>query len=72
MTSQEAYLNDSVGNFRTGDDGVSGHHTIGVFFTDLRDQKGTHTSTGTSTKGVGDLESYRYILSLALHINIVA
>ena len=57
MTSQEAYLNDSVGNFRTGDDGVSGHHTIGVLLTDLRDEEGTHSSTGSTTERVGDLEA---------------
>lgn len=49
-----------------GDDGEGTHHSVGVFFPDLRDQKCTHTSTGTTTKRVGDLETLETIGSLGL------
>ena len=52
-------LNDGVGDLRRGDNGESGHHTIRVFFPNLRDQEGTHACTGTTTERVGDLEAYR-------------
>ena len=34
---------------------------VRIFFTDLGDQESTHTSTGTSTKGVGDLETLQAV-----------
>ena len=52
-----AYLDDRVGHLGTRHDGVGGHHTIGVLLTDLRDEKGTHSSTGSTTERVGDLEA---------------
>ena len=51
------YLDDSVRHFRTRDDRVCAHHSVGVLLTDLGDQEGTHTRTGTTTKGVCDLET---------------
>ena len=51
------HLNDCVRDLRTGHDRVGSHHTIGVLLTDLRDEEGTHTSTGTTTERVGDLEA---------------
>ena len=50
-------LDDGIGNLRRGDDRESGHHTVGVFFPDLRDEEGTHTGTGTTTQRVGNLEA---------------
>jgi hypothetical protein len=49
-----------------GDDGESTHHSVGVFLPDLGDQKCTHTSTGTTTKRVGDLETLKTVGSLGL------
>ena len=34
---------------------------IRIFFTDLGDQKSTHTSTSTSTEGVGNLETLQAV-----------
>lgn len=34
---------------------------VRVFFTDLGDQESTHTGTGTSTEGVGDLETLQTV-----------
>ena len=53
----ETNLDDRVGYFGTRYDRVGGHHTIGVFFPNLRDQEGTHARTGTTTQRVGDLEA---------------
>lgn len=52
-----AYLDDSIRDLGTRDDGVCAHHSVGILFSDLRDQKGTHTSTSSTTKRVGDLET---------------
>jgi hypothetical protein len=49
-----------------GDDGEGTHHSVGVFLPDLRYQKCTHTSTGSTTKRVGDLETLETVNSLGL------
>ena len=41
--------------------GECAHHTVRVFFTDLGDQKCTHTGTGTTTERVGDLETLQAV-----------
>lgn len=52
-----AHLDDGIRDLGTGDDRVCAHHSVGVLFSDLGDQKGTHTSTSSTTKRVGDLET---------------
>ena len=54
-------LNDGVGDLGRGHDGESAHHSVGVFLTDLGDEECSHTGTGTTTEGVGDLESLEAI-----------
>ena len=49
-----------------GNDGEGTHHSVGVLLPDLRDQECTHTSTGTTTKRVGDLETLETVGSLGL------
>ena len=39
----------------------SGHNAIGVLFTDLGDQKSSHTGTGATTKRVAELETLEAI-----------
>jgi hypothetical protein len=51
------YLDDSIRDLRTRDDRVCAHHPVGVFLSNLRDQKSTHTSTSSTTEGVRDLET---------------
>lgn len=41
--------------------GESAHHSVRVLFADLRDQECTHTGTGTTTEGVGDLETLKAV-----------
>jgi hypothetical protein len=38
-------------------DGECAHHSIGIFFANLGDDKGTHTSTSSATKRVSNLET---------------
>ena len=59
-------LNNGVGDLGGGDDGEGSHHTIGELLTDLGDQEGTHTGTGTTTKGVGDLETLKAVATFGL------
>ena len=67
--SSIVWFNDRVGHFGGGDDGESCHHSVGKLFSDLRDQQGTHTSTGTTAKGVGDLEALKAVAALGLTSN---
>jgi len=46
--------------------GERAHHTVGIFFTDLRDQEGAHTGASATTERVGDLESLKAVASLCL------
>lgn len=59
-------LNNGVGDLGGGNDGEGGHHTVGELLTDLGDQKCTHTGTGTTTQGVGDLETLEAVTALSL------
>ena len=49
----------------------SGHNAIGVLFTDLGDQKSSHTGTGATTKRVAELETLEAIAALSLLANDV-
>jgi hypothetical protein len=57
-------LHNGIRHLGGRDDGVSGHDSVGVFFTDLGDQKGTHTRSSTTTHGVGHLESLKTVRGL--------
>jgi hypothetical protein len=59
-------LNNGIGHLGRGDDGESGHHTVGELLTDLGDKECTHTGTSTTTKRVSDLETLEAVTSLSL------
>lgn len=59
-------LNDSVRDLGRGNDGESGHHSVGELLTDLGDQQSTHTGTGTTTERVGDLETLEAVAAFGL------
>lgn len=59
-------LNNGVGDLGGGDDGEGSHHTVGELLTQLGDQECTHTGTGTTTQGVGDLETLEAVTALSL------
>ncbi|KAG6856536.1 hypothetical protein C0991_004850, partial [Blastosporella zonata] len=55
--NESSYLNNGIGDFGTGNNGVRAHHAVGVLLADLGNQERTHTGTGSSTKRMGDLEA---------------
>lgn len=59
-------LDNGVGDLGRGNNGEGGHHTVGELLTDLGDQESTHTGTGTTTEGVGDLETLEAVTGLSL------
>jgi hypothetical protein len=59
-------LNHGIRHLGGRDHRESGHDTIGVFLTNLGDQKCTHTGTGSTTHGVGELETLEAVTGLGL------
>ena len=51
------WLNDGIRDLWGRHDGEGGHDSIWVLFSDLGDEEGSHTGSGTTTERVGDLES---------------
>merc|ERR1712159_754818 len=58
-------FNDGIRDLGGGEDGEGFHNSVGVFFSDLGDQKGTHTRTGTTTQRVGDLETLEAVTTFS-------
>jgi hypothetical protein len=54
-------LNNGIRDLGRGNNRVGTQHTIGVFFTDLGQQERTKTRTGTTTKGVTELETLKTV-----------
>mmetsp|Transcript_18383 Transcript_18383/g.45606 ORF Transcript_18383/g.45606 Transcript_18383/m.45606 type:complete len:455 (-) Transcript_18383:69-1433(-) len=52
-------LDNGVRDLGGRDDTVGADDTVGVFLLDLGDKKSSHTGTGTSSHGVGDLETLK-------------
>ena len=55
------WLNDGIRDLWGRHDGEGGHDSIWVLFSDLGDEEGSHTGSGTTTEGVGDLETLEAI-----------
>lgn len=62
-------LDDGVRNLGRGHDREGGHHSVGVFLSDLGDEQCTHTGTRTTTERVGDLEALEHVTVLCLLAN---
>jgi hypothetical protein len=58
-------LNDGVWDLGGWHNWEGGHDSVGVLFTDLGDEEGSHTWTGTTTEGVGDLETLEAIATFS-------
>jgi hypothetical protein len=63
------WLNDGIGHLWGWHDGESGHDSVWVLFSDLGDEEGSHTGSGTTTEGVGDLETLEAIASFGFLSN---
>merc|ERR1719362_1802747 len=59
------WLDDSVGHLGGWHNGVGNHLSVWVLFSDLGDEEGSHTGSGTTTERVGDLESLEAITALS-------
>jgi len=55
------WLNDGIRDLWGRHDGESGHDSIWVLFSNLGDEEGSHTGSGTTTEGVSDLETLEAI-----------
>ena len=55
------WLDDGIRHLGGRHDGEGDHLSIGVLFSDLGDEEGSHTGSGTTTEGVGDLETLEAI-----------
>ena len=64
-------FNDSVGHFGRWHNRESGHHAVWELLADLGDEESAHTSTGTSTERVGNLEALEAVAGLGLTANHV-
>ena len=51
--------------FRGRDDGKGLHNSVRIFFSDLGDQKGTHTRSCTTSERVSDLETLEAVASFS-------
>ena len=59
-------LDDGVGDLGRRHNGERAHHAVGVLLTNLGDEECAHTSTGTATERVGDLEALQAVGTLGL------
>jgi len=59
-------LNDGVGHLGRGHNGEGLHDSVGVFFSHLGDEEGTHSGTSTTTKRVSDLETLETVTTFSL------
>jgi len=63
------WLDNGVRDLWRWHNGKGSHHAVWELLTDLGDQKRSHTSTGTTTEGVGDLETLEAVTALCLATN---
>jgi len=57
------WFNNGVRDFGGWDNRESFHNSIGVFFSDFRNEESSHSRSSSSSEGVGDLESLEAITS---------
>ena len=63
------WLDDGIRHLGGWHDGESGHDSVWVLFSDLGDEEGSHTGSGTTTEGVGDLETLEAIATFSFLSN---
>merc|ERR1711988_1657571 len=57
------WLNNGIRDLWGRHDGEGGHDSIWVLFSDLGDEEGSHTGSGTTSEGVGNLETLEAIVT---------
>ena len=63
--SSIVWFDDGIWDFWWGDNWESLHNSVGIFFSDLWNQKSTHTWSCSTTKWVSDLETLKTIASFS-------
>merc|ERR1711881_355419 len=63
------WLDNGIRDLRGWEDGESFHDSVWVLFSDLGDQKSSHTGTGTTTQRVTDLETLKAIATFSFLSN---
>jgi len=63
------WLDDGIRDLGGWEDGEGFHDSIGVFFSDLGDEKSSHSRTSTTTERVGDLETLEAIAAFSFLSN---
>jgi len=63
------WFDNGVGDFWGWENWESFHDSVWIFFSDFRDKECTHTGTGTTTEGVGDLETLEAIATFSFFSN---
>jgi len=69
--SSIVWLNDSIWDFWGWDDRECAHYSVWVFFSDLWDQKSSHTWSSTTTEWMGDLESLKAVATFSFLSNYI-
>jgi len=59
------WFDNGIGDFWGWEYGESFHDSVRIFFSDLGDKESSHSRSGTTTKGVGDLETLEAITSFS-------
>merc|ERR1711878_33136 len=59
------WLNDGIRDLWGWHDRESAHLSVWVLLSDLGDEEGSHTGSGTSSEGVGNLESLKAVTTLS-------
>jgi hypothetical protein len=59
------WFDNGIGDFWGWEYGESFHDSVWVFFSDLGDKESSHSRSGTTSKGVGDLETLEAITSFS-------
>jgi hypothetical protein len=65
------WLNDGIWDLGGWDDWEGSHDSVGIFFSDLGDEEGSHTWSSTTTEWVGDLESLEAVATFSFLSNNV-
>merc|ERR1711907_307362 len=60
------WLNNGIRHLGGWHDGEGGHDSVGVLLSDLGDEEGSHSGSGTTSEGVGDLEALKAVATLSL------
>ena len=63
------WLDDGIRHLWGWHDGEGSHDSVWVLLSDLGDEEGSHTGSGTTTEGVGDLETLEAIASFGFLSN---